>query len=126
MATRLVSRQYDAALAPAGLTVTAYSILVRLKVDGRLPLGALAARLGLDRTTLSREAAPLIEAGLVDSAPDEQDARRRVLSVSDTGSARLAAARPLWEQVQADFAGAFGAGRTEALIQELHELVGAG
>jgi DNA-binding MarR family transcriptional regulator len=126
MAARAVSRHYDRALAPAGITVTTYSILARLKLEGPLPLGALAGRLAMDRTTLSREANPLIAFGLVDVAPDERDARRRVLSLSEAGAARLAAARPLWEAAQAELTGEFGADRTAGLVRELHGLVGAG
>jgi DNA-binding MarR family transcriptional regulator len=126
MASRAVSRHYDGALAPAGITVTTYSILARLKLEGPLPLGALAGRLAMDRTTLSREVNPLIASGLVEVAPDERDARRRVLSLSDVGAARLAAARPLWEAAQAELTEEFGADRTAGLVRELHGLVGAG
>ena len=69
MATRLVTRHYDRALAPVGLSTNGYSILARLGRLGPLPLGALAARLGIDRSTLSREIAPLVAAGLVEARP---------------------------------------------------------
>jgi DNA-binding MarR family transcriptional regulator len=126
MAARQVSRHYDRALEPAGITVTTYSILARLRFEGPLPLGALASRLAMDRSTLSREAAPLIAAGLVEAAPDARDARRRVLSLSKVGAARLAVARPLWEAAQAELTDEFGADRTAGLVRELHGLVGAG
>jgi len=80
----------------------------------------------MDRSTLSREVAPLIASGLVDGGKDAHDSRKRVLSLSPVGSARLAEARPLWEQAQADFATAFGAERTAGLVQELHDVIGAG
>jgi len=125
MATRLVTRHYDRTLAPAGITTNGYSILARLKFDGPLALGELAARLALDRTTLSRDIAPLVAAGLVDSSADESDRRRRLLALSDEGAARLRAARPLWERAQAEFTAEFGAERTEQLVDELHAVVGA-
>jgi len=93
MASRHVTRHYDRALAPAGITTNAYSILARLDREGRLPLGALAARLAMDRTTLSREVAPLVDAGLVDAEPCPDDRRKRLLSLTDAGAARVAAAR---------------------------------
>jgi DNA-binding MarR family transcriptional regulator len=125
MATRLVTRHYDRALAPAGVTTNGYSILARLRFEGPLALGTLAARLSMDRTTLSREIGPLVAAGLVDSAPDAGDRRRRLLALSDEGAARLRAARPLWEQAQAEFVAGFGAARTAGLLDELHAVVGA-
>ena len=81
MATRAVARLYDQALEPHGLRTTQYSILARLEVEGPLPIGHLAARLAMDRTTLAREAAPLVRAGLVEENAGE-DRRRRVLALT--------------------------------------------
>ena len=126
MASRLVTRHYDRALAPVGVTTNGYSILARLDREGPLPLGVLAARLAMDRTTLSREVGPLVAAGLVENAPDERDGRRRVLSLSAGGTARVDAARPLWAAAQETIVDSFGATRTAELLDELHALVGAG
>jgi DNA-binding MarR family transcriptional regulator len=125
MASRLVTRHYDRALAPAGLRTNDYSILARLDKEGPLSLGILAARLAMDRTTLSRETAPLIAAGLVQAQPDERDGRRRLLSLSDAGTARMREAHPLWAAAQASITEGFGAARTAGLIEELHALMGA-
>ena len=125
MATRLVSRHYDRALAPVGISTNEYSILVRLGTYGPRPLGSLAALLGMDRSTLSREIAPLVEAGLIDATADATDRRRRVLTVTAEGKHRVDQARPLWEQAQADLAAGFGDDRTSALLGELNALAGA-
>jgi len=126
MASRVVTRHYDRALAVVGLRTNDYSILARLDQEGSTPLGTLAARLAMDRTTLSRESAPLIAAGLLETSPDDHDARSRLLSLSDAGRARLREARPLWASAQASLSGEFGHARTATLIAELHALVGAG
>jgi DNA-binding MarR family transcriptional regulator len=126
MASRVVTRHYDRSLAAVGLRANDYSILARLDQDGSLPLGTLAARLAMDRTTLSRESAPLIAAGLLETRPGEHDARIRLLSLSDAGRARVLEARPLWARAQASLREEFGLARTSALIAELHALVGAG
>jgi DNA-binding MarR family transcriptional regulator len=125
MATRLATRHYDRALAPSGLTTNEYSILSRLGRLGPLPLGALAARLGVDRSTLSRELAPLVSAGLVEELADAADRRRRVLALGPDGEARVKQARPLWAQAQKEFEAAFGPERTSKLVEELNALVGA-
>ncbi len=125
MATRLVSRHYDRALAPAGISTNEYSILVRLGSYGPRPLGSLAALLGMDRSTLSREIAPLVEAGLIDATADAADRRRRVLTVTAEGALRVRQARPLWEAAQAGLAADFGDDRTTALLGELNALAGA-
>jgi DNA-binding MarR family transcriptional regulator len=92
MASRVITRHYDRALAPVGLSTSAYAILSRTSNEGPLPLGALAARLAMDRTTLSRELTPLVDEGLLTAEIDAEDRRRRVVAV--TGKAlRLSSAR---------------------------------
>ena len=125
MASRVVTRHYDSALAPVGLSTSSYSILSRTAREGPLPLGALAARLAMDRTTLSRELAPLVDAGLVEAEPDEHDRRKRIVVLTDEGAALVKEARPLWARAQKDLSRRFGAGRTDELMKELHALVGA-
>jgi DNA-binding MarR family transcriptional regulator len=125
MASRVITRHYDRALAPVGLSTSAYSILSRTSSEGPLPLGALAARLAMDRTTLSRELTPLLDAGLLTAATDNDDRRRRVVAVTRKGAALVERARPLWAQAQKEVAGDFGVARTKELISELHALVGA-
>ena len=125
MASRVVTRHYDSALAPIGLSTSSYSILSRTSREGPLPLGALAARLAMDRTTLSRELAPLVDAGLVEAEPDEHDRRKRIVALTDEGAALVKEARPRWARAQKELSRRFGTGRTDALMAELHALVGA-
>ena len=124
MATRAVARIYDEALAPYGLRTTQYSILARLEVEGPAPVGHLAARLVMDRSTLAREAAPLVRAGLVAEAPGP-DRRQRLLSLTDEGLSRLEASRPGWREAQRLVRDDLGRERTEGLLGELRALVGS-
>jgi DNA-binding MarR family transcriptional regulator len=124
MTTRSIARLYDEALAPAGLRTTEYSILARLRIDGPAPVGRLAHRLLMDRTTLAREVRPLIDAGLVEAAAGS-DRRQRVLSITSAGASRLRRARPLWEAAQEQIHERFGSGRTEGLLAELRGLTAA-
>ena len=125
MAARVVNRHYDRALAPAGVTTTQYAILARIDRDGPQPLGMLAGRLALDRSTLSRELKPLVADGLVADRRDASDARRRVVALTRRGAATVKRARPMWAAAQAEFVDGFGDRRTGRLISELHALVGA-
>ena len=99
MATRSVARLYDRALSRSGLRVTGYSILSRLAAEGPLSVSELAGRLAMERTTCTREVAPLISSGLV-GATAGSDRRRRLLRVTGPGRQKLAEGRPAWEQVQ--------------------------
>jgi DNA-binding MarR family transcriptional regulator len=122
MATRAMARVYDAALRPAGLRTTQFSILSRLESDGPLGTSRLAQRLAMDRTTLAREVEPLIEAGLVVRSTGE-DRRQRPLALTGSGRDRLRQAWPLWERVQREVGSAFGEDRAEGLVRALRDLV---
>jgi DNA-binding MarR family transcriptional regulator len=124
MATRAVARIYDEALAPYGLRTTQYSILARLEVEGPAPVSRLAARLVMDRSTLAREAAPLVRAGLIAEEPGP-DRRQRLLSLTAQGLSRLEAARPGWREAQRLVRDELGRERTDGLLGELRALVGA-
>ena len=96
-ATRQVTRLYDQALAGAGLGVNQYSILRHARTP--LTVGELAARLGMDRTTLNRNLQPLLREGWL-AEERGADPRQRVLSITTAGRRRLEQARPLWRRAQ--------------------------
>ncbi len=99
---RAVSRRYDDALRPVGLTSGQFSLLSALAGEDGLPLGSLADRLGMDRTTLNRNLQPLLAHALVGDRADDGDARRRLLALTVAGRDRLAAALPHWQAAQDD------------------------
>lgn len=122
MATRSVARLYDRALSPAGLRVTEYSILSRLAAEGPLSVSELAGRLAMERTTCTREVAPLVSSGLVEATADS-DRRRRLLRVTGLGQRKLADGRPAWEHVQRMVADEFGDADLRDLLTRLNRLL---
>lgn len=96
---RFLTRVFDAHLRPHGLRSTQFSVLAALAQTGPILLGDLADLLGLERTTLTRGVAILEERGLVETVPAE-DARKRPLSLTRAGGARLARALPDWQRAQ--------------------------
>ena len=122
MATRSVARLYDRALSQAGLRVTGYSILSRLAAEGPLSVSELAGRLAMERTTCTREVAPLVGSGLVE-ATTGSDRRRRLLRVTGLGQQKLAEGRPAWEHVQRMVAGEFGDADLRDLLGQLDRLL---
>lgn len=122
-AARHVTQFYDQRLAPTGLTTPQFSILARLRRRGPSTINELAEDLVMDRTTLGRNLRPLERDGLLAIGADREDRRRRALTVTPAGEARLAAAGPLWAQAQQDFAVRFGAAEAAALRASLASLV---
>ena len=89
---RAISARLARELQP-DLDGAAYGLLALLEDTGPLRAGDLVARLGLDKSTVSRQVSHLVELGLVDRAPDPVDGRAQVLTPSGEGSARLARIR---------------------------------
>ena len=123
-AARALTQLYDAALKPAQITAPQFTLLTAVARQGPVSLSDLAAALGMDRTTLTRNLTPLQRDGLVASAEGD-DRRVRLLALTAMGRARLEQAEPLWNAVQAKVAGAFGHGPANTLIAELGRIGGA-
>jgi DNA-binding MarR family transcriptional regulator len=115
--SRRVSAIYDRHLAPSGLTTNQYSLLMTLAA-GPLALGVLARRAATDRTTLTRNLAPLARAGWVAVAPG-RDGRQRVAGLTAAGVARVAMARSSWAEAQGQIEAVLG----RATVAELHGLI---
>ena len=116
--TRRVTQAYDRVLAEAGLTITQYSLLAHLARGEGASVSALAARMGMDRTTLVRNLKPLEAAGWVRYG-ERRAGKRAALELSAAGRARLRAAAPLWERAQNDLEALLGTKR----IAGLHALI---
>ena len=123
--TRRVTRLYDQVLAPSGLTVTQYSLLAHaLRQDAAPTVSELAQQLFTDRTTLTRNLKPLVDAGLVKVA-DGADARSKAVRVTARGRSAFQAARPLWKEAQARLRAQAGGARLAALHGLIEELLHA-
>ncbi|HLM03880.1 MAG TPA: MarR family transcriptional regulator [Blastococcus sp.] len=103
---RAISARLSAELHP-DLDGAAFGLLALLEDAGPLRAGDVVARLGLDKSTVSRQVASLVDLGLVDRSPDPVDGRAQVLTPSAEGSARLArirsARRARWEDDMSDW-----------------------
>lgn len=86
-------------------------------------IGALAIGLVMDRTTLSRNLAPLEKANLVRVARDPTDARGRLVFLTRQGERAIEAAFPLWERTQKHVREQLGAAEVDALREELGRVV---
>ena len=117
--SRAVTSHYQEALAGTGVRPAQLPILVAVRLMGRAPVTALAERLGLDRTTLSRNLAILEAEGTVTLVDDEEDRRVRRVVLTDAGRVRLEPAYRRWRQAQSQVADAFGPERLRALVAEL-------
>jgi len=96
--TRRVTAHYEHHLRAMGLKLSQYSLLVHLS-ERPESMNALAARMEIDRTTLSRNLQPLLDRGLV-SETSGSDGRQRLFLLSASGARLRSAARKQWRQAQ--------------------------
>jgi DNA-binding MarR family transcriptional regulator len=99
-AARRITQIYDGYVEPFGLTITQFGLLAHLRVLDGISVGALAEKLVMDPTTLTRNLRPLERKGLVLLEPDPEDRRSRSLHLTDAGREALRAARPAWARAQ--------------------------
>ena len=104
-AARALARRFDEALRPVGLTSGQFSMLMALNGPTPPSIGAVAALLAMDRTTLTANLKPLERRGLVETAVDPDDRRGRRLILTKAGHRTLQAALPIWKRTHRDVDG---------------------
>jgi DNA-binding MarR family transcriptional regulator len=127
-AARRVTQIYDHSLEAAGMTVTQYGVLGHIaKYDG-IGIGALADKLIMDPTTLTRNLRPLERQGFVTMKADARDKRSRCLHLTASGRAAFEDAKPGWvraqRRIEEMLGGAEAAALNAALDRVLERLAG--
>jgi DNA-binding MarR family transcriptional regulator len=107
MTARAVTRAYDQALAPLGLEATQFTLLAAVMANPDRSITAMADRLALERSSLSRNLKLLQKRGLI--VPASGGGRSSAFSVTPEGEALLAEALPLWSAAQKRSESAVGA-----------------
>lgn len=120
-ASRKLTALYDAALEPAGIGLTQFSMLRNLRREGPCSLTRLAGIVELDRSTLGRNMRVLEKRGLVAMQPG-RDQREATLNLTEAGQAMIDRGLPLWQKTQGSVRnklGADGVAQLEALLGAL-------
>lgn len=109
-AARALSRRFDEAFRPFGITSGQFSLLNGLNRPEPPMIGAVAELLVMDRSTVTANLKPLERAGLITVAVDEQDRRGRRVALTDAGRAVLAQATKVWIEEHAALENEIGNG----------------
>ena len=106
---RVVARLYEQALQTAGLTQPQMEVLASLiSAAGPVRPAALAARLMLERSTVSRNLALMQNRGWVAVSETSATGRAMSVTVTDAGGAAFTSAGTAWRRAQADAARMLG------------------
>ena len=123
-AARTLTQRYDSALSGNGIRSTQFSLLVALAQAPSVPLSRLAKALVMDRTTLTRNLAPLVRRGLVaESGAD--DKRVRSYALTARGKQLLTRAFPDWKGAHVRMLRVLAKGDAEQLRRILRTVVAA-
>jgi DNA-binding MarR family transcriptional regulator len=85
----LLGRHVLAMRAQLNLERSAYILLSRIRVEGPMSIGELSEALQLDASTLNRQTAALLRAGLVERIPDPEGGIARKFRITAEGERRL-------------------------------------
>ena len=124
MASRAVTRLYDEMLRPVGLRATQLAVLVAVGSREAVSITALAKIMGMDRSTLTRNLAPLKREGLI-RVGNEGWRRSRTVEITKTGRARLREASSLWEDAQNALRRKLGVRKWAVIRADLDDLISA-
>ncbi len=122
-AARSVTRLFDDVLEPSGLRSTQFVTLVSIHVDGPVELPSLARNLHVDRSTLTRNLAPLERDGFVARKTTPSGAVEVKLTAK--GRRKVERAAPYWAEAQGRFEKRMGKRRWKSLVGELGDALRA-
>ena len=117
-AARALSRRFDGAFRPVGITSGQFSMLNAVNRPSPPPLGAVASLLAMDRTTLTANLKPLERRGLIEVVADPRDGRLRRLYLTPAGQEVLASAMPLWTALHAQVDEALSNAANPAVLRD--------
>ena len=123
---RRVARHYDAEVGKTGLKGTQYSLLSYVVKLGPMRPVDLAAAMGIEPSTLTRNLRPLIDAGWVALGPGA-DARSRLVEATDAGREKRVEAQRRWRTAQEGINRMLGTDRVvllHAMLDECLALLG--
>jgi DNA-binding MarR family transcriptional regulator len=114
MANRVVTKVYDDALRPLGLTVTQLSMLVVAEERGLIRQSEVGTELQLDDSTLSRNLERMRARGWLEEVSGD-DARVHSHRLTEAGRALLDKAIPAWRGAQGEARRLLGGAGVQAL-----------
>lgn len=100
MTTRITTQHFDKIFQTVGLTAPQFSLLAEITANESIAISELAERMLMDQTTVTRNIEILRKKGYVNVRTDDNDSRKRCISISETGEEKLNEAIPVWNNVQ--------------------------
>jgi len=102
LAARRITQFLEGRLEGLGLSLAQFGLMAEIAAAADDTITALAARMGLDQSTLSRTLRTLEADGLIEIAVADTDQRRKLVWLTEKGARRLEAALAAWRQAHVE------------------------
>jgi DNA-binding MarR family transcriptional regulator len=116
---RAVWQQTKSEALCCGVTMSQCHAILEIGKAGELNLKDLAARLGLDNSTLSRTVESLVQDRLADRTPSNEDRRATVIRLTEEGKAALDRINSTWNRICRDMFHSIPREKHEQLIESV-------
>jgi DNA-binding MarR family transcriptional regulator len=121
-AARAITLLYDDALKSSGLLSTQFGVLQIICDIVSIRISDLAGKLGMDRTTLTRNLSVLERQGFIEISQGK-DHRTRIVTATQKGRSAVAKAILLWNKIQYNVKQEMGESSWHELMQNLGQLL---
>jgi DNA-binding MarR family transcriptional regulator len=118
--SRIITRVYDDAMRPLGITASQYTLLAQLAARDSITAVEIGHDLDIEKSTLSRNLKRLLALGHITMDPPA-GRRGRGLHLTAKGQAVLKDAFPIWQDAQKRTIAAIGAESRNLLDSLLHQ-----
>lgn len=112
--SRIITRVYDDAMRPLGITASQYTLLAQLASRDGITAVEIGHELDIEKSTLSRNLKRLLALDLIVMDPPA-GRRGRGLHLTPKGQATLRQAYPVWQDAQTRALQVMGAGSRDTL-----------
>jgi DNA-binding MarR family transcriptional regulator len=119
---RRVTQFLEARMDGSGLSFAQFGLMAEIASAPDDTLSALAKRMGLDQSTLSRTLRTLEGDGLVEIAMVESDQRKRMVWLTEKGARRLEASLAAWRRAHAELKKSLSTDLVQQLSMEAERL----
>lgn len=117
--SRIVTRVYDDAMRPLGITASQFTLLTQLGQQDGITAVEIGYTLDIEKSTLSRNLKRLLALNLIDMEPPA-GRRGRGLHLTPKGQVMIKDGFPVWKEAQSRAAGLMGADCRATLDALLH------
>jgi DNA-binding MarR family transcriptional regulator len=121
-AARRATQFLEEHMAAASVSFSQFGLMAEIASADDDTVTALAERMGLDQSTLSRTLRTLEAEGLLEIAVVESDQRKRMVWLTEKGARKLEAALAVWRQAHARLARQVSVESVRRLSREVESL----